>query len=118
MTTTARLWPLLAPLTLLFACDTESPRLPAGLSASSFANSEGSVPVNLGAPINTAATENNLTLSPDELSLYFTSNRAGGVGGNDIWVSHRVCVDCPWETPVNLGPPVNSADAMGHPDVV
>jgi len=37
------------------------------------------------------------------------SNRPGGLGGLDIWVSTRVGVDAPWEAPVNVGTPVNSA---------
>jgi hypothetical protein len=57
----------------------------------------------------------NAALSPDELSLYFTSNRAGGLGGTDIWVSRRDCNTCPWQTPVNLGAPVNSAGADAGP---
>src|SRR6266568_6938712 len=66
----------------------------APIQASSFANSEWSAPVNLGAAINTAAIEANPTLSPDELSLYFQSDRPNGLGGTDIWVSHRACPDC------------------------
>jgi hypothetical protein len=104
---------LLAPLTLLLACGTESDQatsqITSGVSAMSFANSEWSTPVNLGPPINTAASEGNATLSADELSLYFQSNRAGGLGGVDLWVSHRACVDCAWETPANLGAPINSS---------
>jgi Tol biopolymer transport system component len=78
-----------------------------GLQAHSFANSEWSAPVNVGAPINSSAREDNASLSPDELSLYYTSDRADGLGVRDIWVSRRACVGCPWETPVNLGSPVN-----------
>lgn len=47
--------------------------------------------------------------SPDGLSLYMASNRPGGLGGLDIWVSTRSSVDAPWGAPVNLGEPVNSA---------
>src|SRR2546422_6784632 len=99
MTTTPR---ILAPLALLLACVTE-PQGPAyRIQAMSFANSEWSAPVNLGPTVNSSSNDIQPALSPDGLSLYFSSNRAGGVGGNDIWVSHRDCVDCPWETPVNL----------------
>jgi hypothetical protein len=83
----------------------------------SFANSGWSAPVNVGSPINSSASETNATLSPDNLSLYFTSNRAGGLGGDDIWVSHRDCDDCPWEAPVNLGALINSASAEGAPNL-
>lgn len=86
-----------------------------GMRPQSFANSVWSAPVNVGAPVNSSANEMNATLSPDELSLYFTSNRAGGLGGNDIWVSERACADCPWGTPVNLGAPINGPGAEAGP---
>ncbi|HEY3115069.1 MAG TPA: hypothetical protein VGJ62_15420, partial [Gemmatimonadaceae bacterium] len=81
----------------------------------SFAHSEWSTPVNVGAPVNSTAGEMNAALSPDELSLYLTSNRAGGLGITDIWVSHRDCGDCPWQTPVNLGAPINSSGQDAGP---
>ncbi len=42
-------------------------------------------PVNLGAPINTAADDGDPQLSADGLSIFFNSNRPGGVGGMDLW---------------------------------
>lgn len=80
-----------------------------------FARSEWSVPVNVGAPVNSTANEMNAALSPDELSLYFTSDRPGGLGLTDIWVSRRECADCPWQTPANLGAPFNSASQDAGP---
>src|SRR5207249_114951 len=47
-------------------------------------------------------------LSPDGNSLYFGSNRAGGSGLADLWVAKRADKNAPWQTPVNLGPTVNS----------
>jgi WD40-like Beta Propeller Repeat len=47
--------------------------------------------------------------SPDGLSLYFASDRPGGRGGLDIWVSTRTAASAAWGAPVNLGEPVNSA---------
>jgi len=38
--------------------------------------------------------------------LYFSSDRAGGHGGMDIWVSRRLADE--WGEPVNLGPEVNT----------
>src|SRR5439155_20448038 len=43
------------------------------------------------------------------------SNRAGGYGGDDIWVSHRDKVGDPWESPQNLGPTINTANDDGVP---
>src|SRR5438477_587847 len=48
-------------------------------------------------------------LSPDGNSLYFASTRPGGSGFADLWVAQRGNKNAPWETPVNLGPTVNSA---------
>jgi hypothetical protein len=46
--------------------------------------------------------------APDGLSLYTASNRPGGVGGLDIWVSRREHRGDPWGAPLNVGQPVNS----------
>ena len=48
--------------------------------------------------------------SADGLAFYFNSNRAGGCGYSDIWVTYRDALDAPWQDPVNLGPEVNSND--------
>lgn len=89
--------------------------LSAGPQLTSFDGSPWSAPVNLGPSINTPALEQNATLSPDELSLYLISNRAGGLGGNDIWIARRASLDSPWETPVNPGAPLNSSGNEASP---
>jgi hypothetical protein len=67
-------------------------------------------PTNLGSMINSSATDYGPpNISSDELELYFTSNRPGGVGSEDIWVSRRATKDHPWGEPVNLGSVVNSS---------
>jgi hypothetical protein len=72
-----------------------------------------SEPVNLGPIINSSASEMGSTLSPDELRLYFVSNRAGGQGLTDLYVSRRASLSSPWEPPVNLGPVVNTSGTEG-----
>jgi hypothetical protein len=72
--------------------------------------SSWSSPVNLGAPVNSAATDQHPALSKDGLSLYFASNRTGD---QNIWVTQRACTDntverCAWSQPVMLGGVVNS----------
>jgi peptidoglycan-associated lipoprotein len=64
--------------------------------------------------------ERNATLSRDGLLLFFSSDRPGGFGGLDLYVSRRVDRndDQGWSTPVNLGPNVNSAAADVGPDYV
>lgn len=48
-------------------------------------------------------------ISADGLELYFHSDRPGGVGAGDIWVTRRTARDEPWGEPENIGPPVNTA---------
>jgi hypothetical protein len=106
------------PLVLFVACgpDSAAPRFASDRQPSfSLSSAEWSTPVPVGAPVNSAAAEMNSTLSPDELSLYFTSDRPGTVGPTDIWISHRECLTCPWQTPVNAGPPLNSAGQDAGP---
>ncbi len=59
--------------------------------------------------LNTPALEGCPQQSSDGLSLYLASNRPGGKGGLDIWVSTRASTGASWGAPVNLGEPVNSA---------
>lgn len=63
-------------------------------------------PKNLGKPINSRYWESQPSLSADGNTLYFSSNRVGGYGGRDIWVSKRVGEK--WSEPVNLGPSINT----------
>jgi WD40 repeat protein len=64
-------------------------------------------PVNLGPVINSPYDDGGAAISKRGLSLYFHSDRPGGKGGNDIWVSHRATLDDAWGDPVNVDP-VNS----------
>jgi hypothetical protein len=48
-------------------------------------------------------------IAPDDKTFFIASNRPGGKGGLDIWMSTRASVDEPWGEPVNVGEPVNSA---------
>jgi len=114
MSTTSRILGSLTPLALL-ACGTGPDRTVSALQADRFASAEWSDPVNLGAPVNSSVNDMNAALSPDELSLYFVSGRAGGLGGVDIWVSRRASLDSPWEQPVDLGPNVNSSGLEASP---
>jgi hypothetical protein len=66
-------------------------------------------PVNLGPTVNTAYRENLPILLGDGLLLFFFSNRPGGYGQNDLYVTTRASLSDSWGRPVNLGPFVNSA---------
>jgi len=74
-------------------------------------------PVPLGPPVNTEHSEMGPALSPDGLSLFFSSDRPGGEGSADLWMASRASVDDPWQEPVNLGPPVNTDVGQNNPVV-
>lgn len=79
-----------------------------------------SQPTTLGNKINDLRhLESTGSLTPDGKKLYFASDRAGGYGGLDIYVSEKL-PSGEWDRPKNLGPKVNSKydeDApFIHPD--
>ena len=53
----------------------------------------------------------------DGLEVVFSSNRAGGLGAQDIWIATRASFDAPWSTPVNVGAGVNTAAAETRPSL-
>ncbi len=77
--------------------------------------SDWSAPVNLGPAINSAFSDQGPAISKNGLSLYFTSNRPGGLGGFDMYVSQRASIDDAWGSPVNLGAIVNTTFDEGNP---
>jgi outer membrane protein OmpA-like peptidoglycan-associated protein/tetratricopeptide (TPR) repeat protein len=64
--------------------------------------------VNLGRIINSEFWESAPTLSSDKKDLYFSSNRPGGFGGKDIWISHRLASG-KWSSPENAGNIINTS---------
>lgn len=83
-------------------------------------NGEWGAPVNLGPVVNSAGADAVPSFSRDGHWMFFTSDRAGGLGSNDIWVSFRSNPndDFAWQTPVNLGAPINSAFFDAGPALV
>ncbi|MDA3954205.1 MAG: OmpA family protein [Bacteroidales bacterium] len=80
---------------------------------------EWNTAVNIGAPVNSEYWEAQPSISPDGKSLFFVSNRDGGSGQKDIWMSN-IMEDGRWSKPINLGENVNSAgqeqSPFIHPD--
>jgi len=76
-------------------------------------------PINLGLNINTASGEggNGLSISADELSIYFESDRSGGYGNADLWVATRATKNDDWTESVNLGSVVNGSAQDNSPSV-
>lgn len=70
-------------------------------------DSAWSVPQSFGATINTPGFDGMGCLSADNRTLYFVSDRQGGFGGLDIWMSKFE--NGLWQAPHNLGASVNSA---------
>ena len=64
-------------------------------------------PQNLEAPINTTGSEMAPFLHPDGRTLYFSSDKHIGMGGFDLFMSRRDD-NGQWQTPVNLGFPINT----------
>jgi Tol biopolymer transport system component len=66
-------------------------------------------PKSMGKPINTTFAELGACSSPDGKTLYFTSERQGGFGMQDIYMVKRKS-RTEWEKPVNLGDVVNTEE--------
>lgn len=75
-----------------------------------------SAPENIGPVLNTEFWESSPCLSPDKRELYFSSNRPGGFGGKDIYVSRRL-PNGRWGEPENLGEKINTAGDESCPFV-
>jgi len=65
-------------------------------------------PVNMGVIAGAPAAEAPTWLSPDGLTLLFFSNRPGGYGNFDAWMTTRASKGSPWGPPQNLGPSINT----------
>ena len=75
---------------------------------SKLVDGQYSEPENLGISINTESYEEYAPfIDPDEEYLIFASNRPGGFGGNDLYISFHNA-DGTWTSPRNMGNPINS----------
>jgi len=72
------------------------------------------MPVNMGATVNSSSAEVAPIVSKDGQILIFTSNRSGGHGDYDLWMSTRPDAESDWGAPSNLGPTVNSSAYDGE----
>ena len=74
---------------------------------------------NMGRKINSKAWESQPCISQNGQALYFSSNRPGGYGGKDIWVSY-LNRNGEWSRAKNLGPSINTTFSdetpFLHPD--
>jgi hypothetical protein len=64
--------------------------------------------------LNSSAADWCPDISPDGLVLFFVSARTGNY---DLWVTKRPTTADPWNTPINLGPSVNSSSIDLDPTI-
>ncbi len=75
------------------------------------------MPTNLGPAVNSSALDAGPSISADGLTLIFFSNRSGGYGGYDLWVTKRTSISDPWGKAVNLGAIINSSAHESHASI-
>lgn len=73
---------------------------------SHFKDGNWSLIQKLNKKVNSRAHETSISISTDGNTIYFSSNRAGGEGGFDIYKSEKKGGD--WCKPVNLGKTINT----------
>lgn len=94
--------------TLVFAsCDRPGAVGNCDLYISRRTGNNWSKPRNLGRNVNSVAWDSQPSLSADGRTLYFTSDRRGGVGQEDIYVT-TLQDDGVWSVARNVGAPVNT----------
>ncbi|MEI7595103.1 MAG: hypothetical protein WCK02_05085 [Bacteroidota bacterium] len=64
-------------------------------------------PQKLSSVINTKFNEESVCESSDGMKLFFVSDREGGYGGKDIWISEKDSKG-EWGIPYNMGPVINT----------
>ncbi len=86
---------------------------------SCYKNGEWQSPVKMPYPVNTTFNETHASLSGDRSTLFFTSDREGGLGGIDIYMCKKD-MNGKWGKVRNLGATVNTEfdeeTCMIHPD--
>lgn len=79
-----------------------------------------SKPKKMNKNINTKAHESSASYSNDGKTLYFVSNKEGGFGNHDIYVTHWDETALDWGPSTNLGPVINTKyneeAVLIHPD--
>jgi Tol biopolymer transport system component len=85
--------------------------------SSKYINDQWTPIVKLNRNINTKFYESHASVSADGKKLYFTSNREGGQGGLDIYVSEKDASG-DWDVPVNLGTTINTLYNEDNPFII
>ncbi|MCK4748196.1 MAG: PD40 domain-containing protein, partial [Bacteroidales bacterium] len=100
------------------ACNRRDGKGKCDLYVSRWVEGKWSIPANLGAPVNSGYSEKQPSITADGRMLFFSSDRPGGMGSYDIWVSAKTGDG--WSIPVNLGDSINTIgleqSPFIHPD--
>jgi outer membrane protein OmpA-like peptidoglycan-associated protein/tetratricopeptide (TPR) repeat protein len=75
---------------------------------SELINGEWSKPINMGPNINSTSGEFGASISSDGKTFYFSSDRPGGYGGMDIYIS-QLQADGTWGPAINIGTKINTS---------
>lgn len=94
--------------TMLFASRRPGGQGGLDLYITTFSDSAWTTPRNLGPAVNSPYDETAPYLARDGRSLYFSSNRTESMGGLDVFKTVFDDEKLAWQTPLNLGAPVNS----------
>lgn len=94
--------------TMVFsACDYPNSKGGCDLYESKWINGQWTTPKNLGYFINSREWDGQPNLCNQGKTIYFSSEREGGLGNRDLWVSEKDNNGV-WGVPKNLGPEINS----------
>jgi outer membrane protein OmpA-like peptidoglycan-associated protein/tetratricopeptide (TPR) repeat protein len=76
---------------------------------SNFTNGKWTVIQNMGTAVNDAtAWDSQPSIAADGMTLFFASDRAGGMGKTDIYKTIKDPKTGEWSPPINLGAPINT----------
>ena len=103
---------------LYFSRSSTTPNVPGEIYVSERQNGARFGPATPVAALNDAAANDiQPNVRADGLEVVLSSNRAGTVGTQDIWVATRAKVGDPWSAPVNAGAEVNTSAAESRPSL-
>jgi outer membrane protein OmpA-like peptidoglycan-associated protein len=95
------------------ACDRSTSHGGCDIYYSIRKGTQWSLAINPGRPLNSQYWESTPSFSPAGDEIYFSSNRPGGKGNQEIWVSKVTIMEngrLAFSTPTNLGAPVNTTE--------
>ena len=101
---------------LFFSRSSAAPAVAGEIYVSERQNGARFGPATAVAELNDAAANDiQPNVRADGLEVVFSSNRAGGAGGQDVWIATRSAIGNAWGAPTNLGSAVNSGAGESRP---